>query len=752
MTVLAPREPGRLGRLLRSSGVLYTFAGLVAALVIIVSVASLASLVIDSWTERDVEMRAGLVFRSIRDQVAAGVADRQQGNLSLLLERIAEDERIRALGFCTPDGALLFATSRMPKEMTCSALPLHKTSGFSMEAESGQRVRVSIFPLTTETVSGRLLVLYDLGYVERRAREVRIYTLLALAAVAGGFGLVTVAIILAMSRGWAKSLRAALAEARKGSAPAEGEPRNFPANEEVAAMLAELRVERKFASGIHVEWSPESLHQLLHEELPGAQVLIVSNREPYIHNRVENGEIELQIPASGLVSALEPVMRACKGTWIAHGGGTADRETVDANDRLMAPPADPTYTLRRVWLSEEEQDGYYFGFANEGLWPLCHIAFVRPTFRESDWNYYKQVNERFADAVVQEATCDDPIVLVQDYHLALLPRMIRQRLPKATIITFWHIPWPNAETFSICPWRKEITNGLLGSSILGFHTQAHCNNFFEAADRFMESRIDRENASVTLGGRETLIRPYPISIEWPPRALEGQKPAPECRAAIKQRFGLAEDVRIAVGVERFDYTKGILDRMKALDELLTEKPEWRGKVVLIQVAAPTRAKLDAYSSLQAEALKLSEEINAKYAEFGCPPIRLVIRHHNPFQVFELFRAADICVVSSLHDGMNLVAKEFVASRDDEAGVLVLSSFAGASCELPEAVIVNPYDAHGMARAYDAALRMPLAEQAERIHIMRDQISQRNVYRWAAQMLLDAAWLRRREGIMTASRK
>jgi trehalose 6-phosphate synthase len=621
-----------------------------------------------------------------------------------------------------------------------------------MESESGQRVRVSIFPLTTETVSGRLLVLYDLGYVERRAREVRIYTLLALAAVAAGFGLVTVAIILAMSRGWAKSLRMALVEARKGATPAESEPHDFPANEEVAALLAELRVERKFANGIHVEWSPESLHQLLHEELPGAQVLIVSNREPYIHNHVENGEIELQIPASGLVSALEPIMRACKGTWIAHGSGSADRETVDAHDRLPAPPADPAYTLRRVWLSDEEQDGYYFGFANEGLWPLCHIAFVRPTFRETDWNYYKQVNQRFADAVLEEANCDDPIILVQDYHLALLPRMIRQRLPKATIITFWHIPWPNAEIFSICPWRKEITNGLLGSSILGFHTQAHCNNFFEAADRFMESRIDRENASVTLGGRETLIRPYPISIEWPPRALEGQKPAPECRAAIKQRFGLAEDVRIAVGVERFDYTKGILDRMKAIDELLTAQPSWRGKVVLIQVAAPTRAKLDAYSSLQAEALKLSEEINAKYAEFGCPPIQLVIRHHNPYQVFELFRAADLCVVSSLHDGMNLVAKEFVASRDDEAGVLILSSFAGASCELPEAVIVNPYDAHGMARAYDVALRMPLAEQAERIRIMRDQISQRNVYRWAAQMLLDAAWLRRREGILTATRK
>lgn len=572
---------------------------------------------------------------------------------------------------------------------------------------------------------------------------------LGLVAAAASIVVLAVALLLIFRRNGIETLLG-VAE-RKMRPPAESPKPNSDVNvdRQINALLADLRVRRKFSHGIFVKWSPENLRQLLHDELPDARVVIVSNREPYIHNRID-GEVRLQIPASGLVSALEPVMRACGGVWVAHGGGSADQETVDSNDRLMVPPDNPTYSLRRVWLSDEEQDGYYYGLANEGLWPLCHIAFIRPIFREQDWAFYKEVNQRFADIVIEEAGCDNPVVLVQDYHFALLPRMIRQRLPRATIVTFWHIPWPNAETFSICPWREEILESLLGSSILGFHTQFHCNNFFDAVDRFIESRIDRENSSISLGGQETLVRPYPISIEWPPRALAGQPAAAICRANIRARFGLNEDVRIAVGVERFDYTKGILDRMRAVDDLLMMSPEWRGKFVLIQVAAPTRSKLDAYAALQREAEKLAEDINAKYAREGWKPIQLVVRHHEPHEVFELFRAADACVVSSLHDGMNLVAKEFVAARDDERGVLILSSFAGAAFELPEALIVNPYDTHGMAKAYERALKMPPEEQAERMRLMVEQISERNVYRWAAQMLIDAGWLRKREKIAASA--
>jgi trehalose 6-phosphate synthase len=325
--------------------------------------------------------------------------------------------------------------------------------------------------------------------------------------------------------------------------------------------------------------------------------------------------------------------------------------------------------------------------------------------------------------------------------------MVRERLPNATILAFWHIPWPNSETFSICPWREDIIHGLLGSTILGFHTQFHCNNFIEGTDRFVESRIDREHSSVTVGGRETMIRPYPISIEWPPSALASQAPVKECRDAVSRRFGLPPDARIVVGIERFDYTKGILDRMLAIDHLLRARPSWKGRLVFIQAAAPTRSKLSVYGSLQKEAERLADEVNARHGTDSYQPIVLVVRHHEPDEVFELFRAADACFVSSLHDGMNLVSKEFVAARDDEQGVLILSTFAGASRELSEALMVNPYDTQAMAEALERALVMPEAEQRERMRLMRDFLRVRNVYRWAGQMLLDAARLRSRQRIV-----
>ncbi len=738
-----------VARLLRVPSIRYALLALAALAVIIAAMTQMASLIIDQWSQRDIELRASLVFRSIRERVAFGLAAKTESDLQPFFERLAEDERLLALAYCDNHGHLLYPTKELPKTLRCPSPPLPKVDTFSVVREGGRSISVALFPLSTTENEGSLLVVHDLTYIARRAHEAEFYVALALTGVAGGLGLLATAIVLALQKGWTKSLRTAIANlnrGRQGDGPRHAE---LPIGRDIEAMLSELRLERKYADGIHVEWSPKTLHQLLDEELPGAEVIVVSNREPYIHNRLD-GRVTVQTPASGLVAALEPVMRACGGVWIAHGSGSADRDTVDKRDRVAVPPGNPAYALRRVWLTDEEQDGYYYGLANEGLWPLCHIAFVRPTFREQDWAYYVAVNQRFADVVVEEADHDNPIVLVQDYQFGMLPRMLRDRLPRATIITFWHIPWPNPETFSICPWREQIIDGLLGSSILGFHTQFHCNNFIEAVDRFMESRIDRERSSVTLGGHETLVRPYPISIEWPPAALARQAPTDECREAVKTRYGLTADARIAVGIERFDYTKGIVDRMRAVDVLLERHPEWRGKFVFIQAAAPTRSKLNAYKALQAEAIREAEEINARHGDGAYRPIVLSIRHHEPDEVFELFRAADLCIVSSLHDGMNLVAKEFVAARDDQRGVLVLSGFAGASRELSEALIVNPYDTHGMAETIDEALRMPQRVQSERMRVMRDLVRQRNVYRWAAQMLLDAARLRRRENIALAA--
>jgi trehalose 6-phosphate synthase len=739
----------RENRVLRNPLIRYAALAFVAALIMIAALAPLASVMVEGWLVRDIELRARLVFRSIRDQVAAGIAVKPEFDLIPFFKRLAEDERILALGFCTDDGQLRYPTLLMPKPITCEGLKRDETDTFTIIHAGGRPVHIGAFPITAGALTGHLLVLHDLTFIDERAHKARFYAILALIGIATGLGLLATAIMLALMRAWARSIRSAFIEAQLGENSEARQRSDFPISGEVHALLNEMRMERRFANGIHVEWSPDTLRRLLIEELPATQVLVVSNREPYIHNHV-NGAVALQIPASGVVAALEPVVRACGGTWIAHGSGSADRETVDHHDRIRVPPSDPAYTLRRVWLTEEEQDGYYYGFANEGLWPLCHIAFVRPTFHRENWAQYRAVNARFADVVTREANCDDPIILVQDYHFALLPRMIRERLPRATVITFWHIPWPNAETFGICPWRQEIIDGLLGSTILGFHTQFHCNNFLEATDRFMESRIDREHASVFFRGHETLVRPYPISIEWPPAALADQLPVRECRDAVSQRFNLPADARIAVGIERFDYTKGILDRIRAVDDLLTRHPEWKGRFVFIQAAAPTRSKLDAYSALQVEAERLVAEINTRHRHGDFQPIRLVVRHHGADEVYELFRAADMCIVSSLHDGMNLVAKEFVAARDDEQGVLVLSSFAGASRELSEALIVNPYDTHGMAEVIDQALRMPPGEQRDRMRLMRNLVRQRNVHRWAAQMLLDAAQLRRRERIMAGA--
>jgi trehalose 6-phosphate synthase len=717
---------------------------LLVAAIVILAVMPFATSFVEQWSRRDVELRSRLVFNSARDQVISLLARNDTQGLDGLFDRIASDERVLAIGYCGPDG-MRFPSRQVLPSFTCEQASRSDVESSSVIHASDRNILVSAFPLNVNGRVGHLIVLHDLSYADRRGWEARNYLFLALAGVAFGAAALAAVIAALVMRRWLASIRQAIEDARNGAIGDGRDVDLIPIGKEIRDALQELDASRRTIDAAHTEWTPDTLRAAVANELSGSEVMVVSNREPYIHNRTDDG-ISLQVPASGLVSALEPVTRATGGVWIAHGSGTADRETVDSNDRVAVPPGNPSYTLRRVWLTDEEQEGYYYGAANEGLWPLCHIAFVRPIFRESDWRQYRIANEKFADAVVAEAKREDPIILVQDYHFALLPRMIRDRLPRATIVTFWHIPWPNAETFGICPWREEIIDGLLGSSILGFHTQAHCNQFLDAVDTFMESRIDRERDAVTYGGEETLVRPYPISIEWPPAALAGQNPVPECREAVRERLNLAPNVKIGVGIERFDYTKGILDRMQAIDILLTEQPEWKNEFVFIQVAAPTRSKLSNYQQLQDEAEALARDINERHGSSGYEPIKLLIKHHDQDQVFELFRAADFCIVSSLHDGMNLVAKEFVAARDDEAGVLILSAFAGASRELSEALIVNPYNANAMAEAINRALRMTHTEQRERMRLMRDQVRERNVYRWAGQMLLAASRLRKKHNI------
>lgn len=716
--------------------------GVAVALIVAFGISPFTGGVVQQWSRSDVEARSRLVFNAIQPFLDRDVEDQSWDRLSDLFGRVAQDKKILAVGFCSHAGALVAPTPEMPPSFGCDKIARSENESFADIAVGGRRILVAAFPVNGSKGRSYLVILTDLSFASARSSQVVAYLLASLAGVVLVLTVGSIIFAVFMLRSWMSSLRRAVDEVRLGTARNHTPATGSALDREIHKLL---RRTEDFSVAHQIDWTPKAVQELLHGVLPGAEVLVLSNREPYIHNRTDHG-IVVQRPASGLVSALEPIMRACGGTWVAHGSGSADRETVDANDRIRVPEGAPSYALRRVWISEAEQDGYYYGFANEGLWPLCHIVFVRPAFRSGDWHMYREINQRFADAVVAEARTEDPVVLVQDYHFALVPKMIRQRLPKATIISFWHIPWPNAETFSICPWRREIIEGMLGSTILGFHTQFHCNNFIECVDRFVESRIDREVQAVSLGGHETRIRAYPISIEWPPSALASVPARETCRAEVFREFDLAEGTKLIVGVERFDYTKGIPDRMRAIDALLTRDPSWEGRLAFVQVAAPTRSKLDTYSRLQAEAESLADAINARHPGRQTP-IRLVARHYEASDVLKLFRAADVCVVSSLHDGMNLVAKEFVSSRDDNAGVLVLSSFTGASREMSEALIVNPYDTEELAAAIKRAMSMPLDEQAERMKLMRQQVKENNVYRWAGTMLVDSARSRTRERIL-----
>jgi len=489
-------------------------------------------------------------------------------------------------------------------------------------------------------------------------------------------------------------------------------------------------------------WTPERLRISMKGKLNGSRLFAVSNREPYEHVR-QGGSITWRVPPSGLVTALEPVLRACDGTWIAQGTGDADRETSDEHGRLRVPPDHPQYKLRRVWLSKEEEEGFYFGFANEGLWPLCHIAHTRPAFRTQDWDHYRNVNQRFADVVAEEMAAEkEPFVLVQDYHFALLPRMIKERRPDARIAIVGHIPWPNPEAFGICPWQRELLDGMLGADLIGFHIQAHCNNFLETVDRTLESRIDWEHFAVNRQDHLTAVRPFPISVAFngDGAALHKPQPAPVDREALFRQLGV-EATFLGLGVDRVDYTKGIPERFRGIERLLDQYPFYREQLTFVQIGAPSRTHIRRYQDLMTEVEQEADRINRRFKTSAWKPIVFLKKHHSHQEILPYYREADFCLVTSLHDGMNLVAKEYIAARNDEQGALILSRFTGASHELADALVVNPYDTDELAQAIHTALAMPAAERRTRMRRMRAVVKEHNVYRWAGNLIGELAEVR-----------
>ncbi len=510
--------------------------------------------------------------------------------------------------------------------------------------------------------------------------------------------------------------------------------------EEVEQVALSLRIARRSIIenaqeriGKEDLWTEKRLRDLVIARIGENTFFVVSNREPYLHVfDAERNETRVMFPASGVVTAIDPILRACGGTWVAHGSGNADRRFVNSRDKLGAPPGDERYILKRVWLTKGEEEGYYYGFANEGLWPLCHVTHTRPIFREDDWQMYRKVNEKFADALLEELPADNPLVFIQDYHFTLLPLMIKKKRPDAIVALFWHIPWPNPEVFSICPYQEEILEGMLGCDLIGFHVQNHCNNFLDTANRLMESRVDAEKFSVVRSGRESLVRAFPISVDMNVFGTPSEKVLMQ-KEKIREELNLADKV-VAVSVERIDYTKGIVERLMAIDRFLEKYPEFRNRFVFIQIAAPSRTHIKRYHDLLGEIEELIERKNWKYSDGDWSPIVYLKRQFTHEEINPYYQLADLCIVSSLHDGMNLVAKEFIAAKADLSGILLLSRFTGAARELTDAVQINPYAIEEFAERIRDAIEMPVEEKQRRMARMREIVGKNNVFFWAANII------------------
>lgn len=478
----------------------------------------------------------------------------------------------------------------------------------------------------------------------------------------------------------------------------------------------------------------EKLQKTIRERLKGYQVVVASNREPYLHY-MHKGKIAYLNPPGGAAHTLDSILQACGGTWVAHGSGNADKKVVDQDGKIQLPPENPTYTLKRIWLSKEQANGYYFGFSNQALWPLCHIVYTRPIFRQSDWEYYQQVNRMFAEAILKEIGKSKAFVWIQDYHLALLAKYIKEKRKDVICAQFWHIPWPNPEAFRICPMKKEILKGLLSNDMLAFHLRYYNTNFIDTVEKEMENRLDREKTSIIYHGHETMIRAFPISVDFQKISQDVDSQDIKERAAhYKEEFSLSDDLKVILGLDRIDYTKGIPERLRAVGRLLEKYPQYKERFVFIQMGALSRVHISQYRDLNDEINDLVEEINWKHSTESWSPIVFVRRTLSYPETVAFYRLGDVCVVSSVHDGMNIVAKEYICAKNNLEGMLVLSKFTGAARELNEAVLINPYDIEDFAEKIRIALEMPKKERSQRMKKLRDTIARNDIYRWANKFI------------------
>lgn len=702
----------------------------------------------------DLQYRTAVLADSLKVNIETNFANREPNYFSILVERFSNQENFVGVAIFDNNANPFAISLNLQKDI--SAAPDIVTESINEEKVTasfaslgGKYLYLMSVPFYQDgRLTGEILLAQDASFIDMKMND-RWRTSIVRLLIQD---LIIFVILVLIGRWFVYEPLQRLENAIKSSKLNNGAfndsssnaPSIFqPLQKEISITIKKLWEARQSASEearlglekIDAPWTEVRLKEFVKKYLADRRIVIVSSREPYIHIK-EGRKITYYIPASGMVTAIDPIMQACGGIWIAHGSGNADRLVVDKKDEVLVPPDEMKYSLKRVWLTDQEVKGYYLGFSNEGMWPLFHLAHNRPTFRRQDWDAYQKVNEKFANAVLEAIRHNSaPLILVQDFHLSLVPRLIKNKKPDATIGIFWHIPWVSAESFSICPWKKEILDGILGADLIGFHTQQYCNNFVDTVGRELESLIDYDRFAVTRIGHTSFIKPFPISIAFSNGEKDGKGNKPSAGDQLDLIKKLDINTRyIGVGVDRMDYTKGILERLKGIEIFLQHYPTFQGEFTFIQIAAPSRSEVEKYKEFADQVKKEVIRINSELGTQNWKPVVLLYEQHSHEEINLLFQQSNFCLVTSLHDGMNLVAKEFVAARSDEKGVLILSQFTGASRELKEALIINPYNGEQTAEAIHRALTMSVAEQRLRMQKMREVVKNYNVFRWSAEFL------------------
>ncbi len=475
------------------------------------------------------------------------------------------------------------------------------------------------------------------------------------------------------------------------------------------------------------------LKSFLEQAIQDRRLIVVSNREPYVHKK-QGAEIRVEQPVGGLTSALDNVLRVIGGVWVAWGSGSADKRVVDRHDHVDVPPDKPTYTLKRVWLSSSEVDNYYHGYANHVLWPLCHIALERIYFRKKYWDDYVAANHKFAQAVSEEVK-DKSMVWIHDYHLALLPRVLRDAHPGLTLAHFWHVPWPNYSVLRVSPHANELLEAMLANDLIGFQITHFAGNFMDCVEQMIpEAEVDRETSTVTFRGHKTSLEAFPISVDFDRfNNMASSRRSEKFIRNFRKKLGIPDETLLAVGVDRLEYTKGLTKRIQAIELFFERYSRYRKRVSFYQVAVPTRSS-EPYLSYMKGVQEIINHVNRRFGTDSWLPIIYTETKLEHRDLAAIYRVADLCIVSSIYDGMNLVAKEFISCQIDEKGVLLLSELAGAAEELEDAIIVNPYDLDSFSASIKTALSLRPNDKKKRMQRLRKKVSEFNIHVWIGCVL------------------